>query len=151
MRLSILAIKLVLISCFSFSQEGVTVHHYERKKAFEHLMMPYDNYNSSIYAIHIPDSIYDDAHITIKKGSIGSVKVGLNNIVENKIYQSVKIKVKGKKNINRLTNLIVNKIEEKELNEGINYTTYKGNKLKIIYTQLSWRKAIIELSRHENS
>lgn len=59
-------ISFIFTSISSYSQESRIIH-YQKKCELQTLVMPCSDYNSNMYTISFPDSIYTGGQITIKK------------------------------------------------------------------------------------
>jgi hypothetical protein len=80
---------------FSFSQE-VRIKHYERKLSLEKLILPNDTFNSNVYNLFIPDSIYTAGKITIKSLKIKGAKYFSNFYFNDNRYSKTEYIVKTK-------------------------------------------------------
>jgi len=102
-----LAIFLILLSSGLWAQEQ-ELQHYYRGLSIATIPLPYQEFNSAVYKIVIPDSLYTTAKIHLHKAKIANFKKGFTVFirVENGLYKDVRILFRGKKRLQFIVGLL---------------------------------------------
>ena len=79
---------------FSFAQDDVGIQHYQRKLERKDYILPFEDYASKDYLIYIPDSIYTQGVITIKKLNVLGTKSKAKFFFNKRQYTKVVYYVK---------------------------------------------------------
>jgi len=97
--------------------QDAQIKHFQKKAKVEQLILPNQPFNSSLFTIHFPDSIYSKGTITVNKLIIGEQKAKAIFYFTNNQYTKA-IYVCNKKNRDKLILLLKDvtgvKISEKE-------------------------------------
>lgn len=98
-----IALTFCLVSS-AFAQVG-GINHYQRKCTLDSLIVPGQVYNSSVYRIPFPDSLYDGGTISIKKLEVNGIKARAQFKLSDYTYTSLMYTV-NKKNKEKLTKMM---------------------------------------------
>tara|TARA_B110000908_G_C10142513_1_gene397462 strand:+ start:475 stop:930 length:456 start_codon:yes stop_codon:yes gene_type:complete len=92
------------VICNSFSQE-TEIRHYQKKCSMDSVILPGQLYDSKLYSIPFPDSLYTGGIISIKKIRINGIKAQSSFSLSNNTYTEVKYTL-SKRNKNKFMKLI---------------------------------------------
>ncbi len=87
---------LLVFSSFSFAQNDAELRHFQKKLHAEQLVLPHDNYDSKVYLIYIPDSVYTKGEIIIKKMKAQGFRAKATFFFEKGQYYRVEYNIKKK-------------------------------------------------------
>jgi hypothetical protein len=120
---SFFLVALILTGNFSYSQDSRIIH-YQRNCSINTLVLPTDAYNSNLFTIDYPDSIYNSGVLSIKKLRIRNIKALAEFNFTNNIYTHVSYTL-NKKNKDKLMKLIAynSNVYSLDINRrGLKYT-----------------------------
>ena len=135
---------LFFIPTVLFCQSNIVgLKHYERKKEFQQLLFVGGEYNSQLFDIRFPDSIYDRASIRIKKARFSGVKTkNLKLHMEDSYYTLVKLNFRGKKNLEKVNEWINNSksLSKPKVNVKQLFELEDGTQVEIMLLKLPFGK-----------
>ncbi len=90
-------IVLILVGSFftGLSQE-TNIYHFQRNGELETIILPSDTFNSSLFVIPFPDTMYTAGSITIKKLKLKDLKLQVNLVFSDNTYTQLTYSVKKK-------------------------------------------------------
>lgn len=115
---------ILIFFCFAGYSQEAQIKHYQRNCTFSSLLLPCSSYNSNLFSISFPDSLYSSGDITIKKLKVSNYKVRAKFYFSKEKYYKViyLIKKKNLPEFKKKLNQTQFEITEEQLNRKIKVT-----------------------------
>lgn len=143
MKIFILIFSFVISLSVVCQEDLIGLKHYERKKSFDELFFVGDGYDSKMFEIKFPDSIYEEASIKVKKARFSGVKTNnLQLATEEGVYTYIKMEFRGKKKAQTISKWVskADNLSKPKMNTKSIHTLDDGTTVEIILLKLPFGK-----------